>query len=276
VSRFFKDHPVFYLYKCIESGYKFYHPRELSGDGSFYEALQRQLGKGYYHEWKFENQLAFDEIKVDDKVLDIGCGIGNFLTKVTEKTSQAYGLELNEEAVNICAGKGLNVYREIIQDHAARHEEFYDVVCIFQVLEHIYDVKEFINASLKVLKKHGKIIIGVPNNDPYFLGHDKYCTLNLPPHHMGLWNEEVFKKFASIFNLNIVKIEYDTRGKVFTETYLKARYLAGIKSLPGKHSSVEKIIIGALAFITIPGAIFKSLTKGLKGSHIALVFTKMN
>ena len=36
VSRFFKDHPVFYLYHCNETGYKFYYPQDLSGDGKFY------------------------------------------------------------------------------------------------------------------------------------------------------------------------------------------------------------------------------------------------
>ena len=33
---------------------------------------------------------------------------------------------------------------------------------MFQVLEHIYDVKDFIEASLKVLKKGGKIIVCEP------------------------------------------------------------------------------------------------------------------
>lgn len=274
VTRFFKDQPVFHLYICKETGYKFYYPQGLDGDGKFYEALQNQLGQGYYHKWKFENQLAFDEIQADDKVLDIGCGVGNFLTKASEKTKDVYGLELNEKAVNVCLGKGLKVYRELIQEHAIKNEGFYDVVCMFQVLEHIYDVKEFMDASLKVLKKGGKLIIGVPNNEPYFLGYDKYCTLNLPPHHIGLWNKKVFEKFSTLFNLMILKIEYDTKGRIFTEAYLRAKYFAGVKSLAGKHTLMEKIKLGTLAFITLPATILKKTTKGLNGSHIALVFQK--
>lgn len=275
VSRFFKKSSEFYLYKCIKTGYKFYYPQGLDGDGKFYEALQTQLGQGYYHEWKFENQLAFDEIKAGDKVLDIGCGIGNFLIKAKEKTSNIYGLELNEKAVNVCLARGLNVQKELIRDHAGNHKEFYDVVCMFQVLEHIYDVKEFIDASLKVLKKGGKLIIGVPSNEPYFLGYDKYCTLNLPPHHMGLWNKDVFKKISNLFNLSILKIKYDTKGRVLTEAYLRAKYSAGIKSLPGRLSLIEKIKAGCFACVTLPLTIIKKITRGLNGSHIAIVFQKM-
>lgn len=275
VSRFFNNDPVFYLYKCIETGYRFYYPTTLAGDGLFYEALQKKLGEGYYHEWKFENQVAFDEVRAGDKVLDIGCGIGNFLTKVSTITNEVVGLELNENAVNICKSKGLKVYRELIQDHATNHHEFYDVVTMFQVLEHIPDVKEFINATLKVLKSGGRLVIGVPNNEPYFLAYDKYCTLNLPPHHMGLWNKEVFEKFAEIFNLKILKVEYDTKGSILSEAYIRAKYLANIKSLPGKHSFTEKIKMGSLALITLPLTLAKKIRKGLNGSHIALVFEKM-
>lgn len=275
VSRFFKDHPVFDLYQCNETGYKFYYPQDLSGDGKFYETLQIQLGDEYYHEWKFENQLAFDAIQANDRVLDIGCGIGNFLAKAVEKTSQVYGLELNENAISICISKGLNVYRESIQDHAATHKEYYDVICVFQVLEHIYAVKEFIDSTLKALKKGGKLIIGVPNNQPYFLGYDKYCTLNLPPHHMGLWNEGVFEKFAKLFNLSILEVKYDTKGRILTEAYLRAKYLTGVKSLIGKHSLLEKIKIGFLAFITLPATIIKKMTKRLNGSHMVLMLKKL-
>ena len=275
VSRFFKDHPVFDLYQCNETGYKFYYPQDLSGDGKFYETLQIQLGDGYYHKWKFENQLAFDAIRANDRVLDIGCGIGNFLAKAVEKTSHVYGLELNENAISICISKGLNVYRESIQDHVETHKEYYDVICMFQVLEHIYDVKEFIDSTLKALKKGGKLIIGVPNNQPYFLGYDKYCTLNLPPHHMGLWNEDVFKKFAKLFNLSILEVKYDTKGRILTEAYLRAKYLTGVKSLIGKHSLLEKIKIGFLAFITLPATIIKKRTKGLNGSHMVLMLKKL-
>jgi len=31
----------------------------------------------------------------------------------------------------------------------------------------------------------------------------------MPPHHMGLWNEEVFKNIAKVFNLKFVKVHFE-------------------------------------------------------------------
>jgi SAM-dependent methyltransferase len=148
------------------------------------------------------------------------------------------------------------------------------VVCSFQVLEHIYDVKSFLEASLHVLKPKGKLIIGVPNNEPYFLGYDKYATLNLPPHHMGLWNKSVFEKVAPLFNLKIIDVQYDGKGRVIAEAYTRAKYFTGIKSIAGKHSVRDKLLLLLTMPITIPLTLAKKLIKNLNASHMAVVFEK--
>jgi SAM-dependent methyltransferase len=274
VTSFFGGRPAFYLYRCNDTGYRFYYPENLLGNGQFYETLQNKLGNEYYHDWKFENQLAYDHLSKDDKVLDIGCGTGNFLLKAKNKTASVYGLELNETAVWACNRRGLHVYNQLISDHAEYNKETYDMVCAFQVLEHVYDVKDFLDDALKVLKKGGKMVIGVPNSKPYFLGYDKYCTLNLPPHHMGLWNERVFKKLCSLLNLTVLKIEYDVKGRILAEAYVRAKYISGVKSLPGHHTTMEKLKIGAVAAFTVPATFFKKITRGLEGSHMAVLIQK--
>ena len=274
VSTFFSGANTFFLYQCHETGYRFYHPQAMAGDGAFYATLQQSLGEDYYHEWKFENQLALDVMVPGEKVLDIGCGIGNFLIRAKDKATVT-GLELNEKAIEVGRQRGLNILNEMIETHALNNPEHYDVVCFFQVLEHIYDVKSFLENALKVLKPGGKLVIGVPNNEPYFLGYDKYCTLNLPPHHMGLWNANVFKKMAPLFNLKMQKYQYDVKGSIRTYAYLKAKYLAHVKSPGGKHSMGEKIKMLSWGLLTVPLAIYKKLSKGINGSHIAVVFEKL-
>ena len=63
--------------------------------------------------------------------------------------------------------------------------------------------------ALTVLKKGGKMIIAVPNNNPYLFEWDDYHTLNLPPHHAGLWNKTVFKNIENTFSIkNIHSFTY--------------------------------------------------------------------
>lgn len=274
VSASFSGIQSVFLYQCNQTGYRFYYPEGLNGDGHFYARLQQQMNDAYYLGWKFENQLALNIIKMGDKVLDIGCGNGNFLEKVKEKAKEVTGLELNDEAVKICKQKGLQVVNEVISEHAVNKTDHYDVVCIFQVLEHIYDVRSFLADSLKVLKKGGKLIIGVPNSEPYFQGYDKYSTLNLPPHHMGLWNKRIFENLEQLFNLKMKQAVYDVKGRTLAYAYLKAKYLANIKSLPGSHTFSEKIKMILWGSVTVPMAILKKITSGINGSHLAVVFEK--
>ncbi|HMK05549.1 MAG TPA: class I SAM-dependent methyltransferase [Ferruginibacter sp.] len=274
VHHFFKGE-TFSLFQCNQTGYRFYYPQGMDGDGAFYAGLQQKMGDGYYHDWKFENQLAYDNIKRNDKVLDIGCGTGKFLMRAKEKGAEVCGLELNEKAVGVCREKGLEVYNELISEHAVKKEGYYDMVCMFQVLEHIYDVKNFLDDSLKVLKKGGIIVIAVPNNEPYFKSYDKYATLNLPPHHMGLWNKKAFEKSASLFNLKMKDVQYDEKGAIKGEAYLRAKNMANVISPAGLQTSSELLKILLLGIITLPLSIIKKITKGINGSHIAVLFEKL-
>jgi SAM-dependent methyltransferase len=72
-----------------------------------------------------------------------------------------------------------------------------------KVLEHVYDINGFISENLKVLKKNGKLIIGVPNSNPYLYKKDVMHTLDLPPHHMGLWNKEAFQSLPKYFDMKL-------------------------------------------------------------------------
>ncbi len=199
VSRYFRQLPEIQIYRCNQTGYKFYYPFDISGDSFFYEHLQQY--EWYYMPWKWEHEQAAKLIKSGMKVLEVGCGMGGFLKEVSNRVPdiEITGLELNQSAVERGKSEGLNILAESIEEHAEAHPGTYDLVCSFQVLEHIADVKSFIEGQIKALKKGGKIIVSVPNNRG-FLG-DSYNILNMPPHHMGLWDKISLKKMGDYFGL---------------------------------------------------------------------------
>lgn len=231
VKRFFDGIHEIKIYSCLDTGYSFYYPFNIEGDGNFYYSLSKF--EWYYMPWKWEHQKAFDLIESDKKVLEIGCASGSFIEKLKTKSVLGVGLELNENAVLKGKTIGLDIRLETIQNHSIEHKNFYDFVCAFEVLEHISDVKSFLKASVECLKPGGFLVVAVPNNDSFikFSKFDNY--LNMPPHHMGLWRKKSLINLSKLFNLTTVKVFYEPLQKYhykwFTEILNRKvqRYIRG-------------------------------------------------
>ncbi len=208
VERFFLGIDRVKIYECPLTKYRFYYPASIAGDDIFYEDLQ-ELESGYYIEERDEYRIVLDKLTEGEKVLEVGCGDGYFLEKLRDRGLDGEGLEFNGKAVEKCRSKGLNVDRVPIDAFAAQNLEKFDVVVLFQVLEHIYDVSPFIQHLLTCLKRGGKLIFAVPDNSPYYKNFRIHLTFNLPPHHMGLWNAESLRNLEKVFDMSLVSTEYD-------------------------------------------------------------------
>jgi 2-polyprenyl-3-methyl-5-hydroxy-6-metoxy-1,4-benzoquinol methylase len=219
VRHFFNDVPKVSLYRCPVTGYRFYYPFNLSGDGKFYEQLEKY--EWYYMPWKWEHTKAKEMIAKGQKVLEIGGGEGGFVERMHKEGFDITGLELNESAAEKARQKGLQVLTERIEVHAQRNHEMYDVVCAFQVLEHIADVYAFLEAAVQCLKKGGKLILCVPNNDS-FIKYIEFLEVNLPPHHMGLWNRESLINLQTVFPVSVYEVLYEPLQSYHTKLYKSA------------------------------------------------------
>ncbi|MEK7520326.1 MAG: class I SAM-dependent methyltransferase [Patescibacteria group bacterium] len=204
VRRFFAGLDKVVLYRCEDSGYRFYHPFTVTGDSAFYETLQQH--PWYYMDEKWEHRKALESIANGQTVLEVGCAQGEFLTGLRNKGIDGTGLELNGHAASVGRKKGLNIAEESVQDHAQKNKEWYDVVCSFQVAEHIAAIGDFIRASLDALKPGGKFIISVPNNDSFVFTTRPDDLLNMPPHHVGLWNVNSLIKLQHFFPVRIEEL----------------------------------------------------------------------
>jgi 2-polyprenyl-3-methyl-5-hydroxy-6-metoxy-1,4-benzoquinol methylase len=211
ISRFFpKDADFIEIRECEDTGYRFYYPLNLDGDGEFYEALQKY--PWYYEPWKWEYDEAIKHVKKEDKILEIGSGGNKFIEKLASLGYNITGLELNQDAVKKGLAKGLNVLPDSIQQHAEKFRGHYDVVASFQVVEHIADVQSFMQSSVDALKSGGTLIVSVPNNDSYMKLRE-YASLNMPPHHMGLWTKDSLTKMGEHFDLKFDGITFEPFSK---------------------------------------------------------------
>jgi 2-polyprenyl-3-methyl-5-hydroxy-6-metoxy-1,4-benzoquinol methylase len=110
--------------------------------------------------------------------------------------------------------KNINFFAQDLHEFAATTTERFDIVSAFQVLEHVSEPGKFISCATKLLKPNGKLIIGVPNSNPYLYKKDIYHTLNLPPHHMGLWDKEALKNLSDSFGLENIDVKIEPLDNV--------------------------------------------------------------
>ena len=207
ISSEFLDLETINFYHCLESELYFFFPI-ITGSESFYEKLQ--VLDWYYAEEKNEYDYAKQFIKPSDFVLEIGCGRGTFAQKIDSKNYT--GLEFTRKAKDLAKG-GVNIIRESVQDHAVYLPQKYDVVCAFQVLEHIGDVHSFIKSSIACLKPGGILVFSVPSYDSF----SKYVSnffLDMPPHHVTRWTDTSLKNLTKYFPIENLEIWHEPLKEV--------------------------------------------------------------
>lgn len=122
-------------------------------------------------------------VVTNGKLLDIGCGNGEYLSIVRRFGWDTYGIELNEKAVYIAQSVGLRVKKGSAED-TGYEAGFFDVVRMWNALEHVISPRRALLEATRVLKKRGYLLVYVPNFnslDRKYFG--KYwASLEVPRH----------------------------------------------------------------------------------------------
>jgi len=244
------------FYLCKDSGLKFFYPA-ITGDALFYGQLQKY--SWYYqdekHEWGFAKKYTKDK-----RLVEIGCGEGKFCAHA--QSSEYVGLELNDSAVEIAVNNGIDVRNQLASDHGKERAGYYDIVCSFQVLEHVKDIHGFISDAINLCKHNGKIIFSVPNEDG-FVGLASNNILNMPPHHVSRWTNKALKYLPHKYELELLQIHNDDFDMIHFEWY--ARILGGYILRKFFNRTVTPLLTTSIADRMIEKAgrsIGKKLVKG--------------
>jgi len=100
------------------------------------------------------------------KVIEVGCGGGEYLTIMKQVGVDAYGLEYSEELVKRCVRRGLKVSKGFIQGgtQKLKHAPF-EAFFILNFLEHLPDPNSTLRGIYNNLADGGVGIVEVPNLD---------------------------------------------------------------------------------------------------------------
>jgi len=167
---------------------------------------------------KASSDKILEYIKDGDKLLDIGCGTGEFTRYVKTKLQncEVWGSDFSTVAIDFCRAQSKSIYyanHPIMNPDYEKHT--FDIITIQHVLEHLEKPEEMIEKAFELLKKDGKLILVFPIND------DKWRE------HLKIWNfndvEELLRKFDTVNNIFYIKNKnrkYDSDGRYFEEAII--------------------------------------------------------
>ncbi|MEX0800472.1 MAG: methyltransferase domain-containing protein [Dehalococcoidia bacterium] len=96
------------------------------------------------------------------RILDAGCGVGAFVRRLGEFSSDVYGFDIDEERVREGAGQVPNLVLSVGESIPFADDTF-DVVLLHEVLEHVTNDVETLREVRRVLRPGGRAVVFCPN-----------------------------------------------------------------------------------------------------------------
>ena len=147
---------------------------------------------------KQANKRLLGMISEGDKVMDIGCGYGAFVSFAVSQGFDAYGVDFNEEHIE--AGRfflGLEerLFIGNIKDlkNGIGQEQKFDLITLFEVIEHIETPQTIIRDIHDILGDGGLLAISCPNEDRW--QPTGRIFVDYPPHHLTRWRPSTLRTF---------------------------------------------------------------------------------
>lgn len=160
--------------------------RIYSADASYHATLKDEGSKAWADMDAIARQhMAFlGTVVQSGTLLDVGCSTGLFLDRARKAGFAVKGVEFSEDSAAFAqAHFGLTVERGSIHDSHEAAGSF-DVLTMFDVIEHVPDPLADMAAAMRLLKPGGWFVLSTPNIDGLFprASYPLAKTLNYWPH----------------------------------------------------------------------------------------------
>lgn len=141
------------------------------------------------------------------------------------------------------------------------------MVCSFQVMEHVSELRRTIADCLVLLKPKGRFLLCVPSADS-FVGVDINNPLNMPPHHISHWSDEALRSVARVFRLDLLQIEHEMLAEFHRRTFLELLTRRAINRVLGRPNEVFDVSATARIVAKLSTQVGKFLVKGFDDSRL--------
>lgn len=225
------------LVRCNKCGLVFLNPRPAAGE------MDRLYDQEFYNRGtntSFINRVfakllrilqvrKICSLKRCGRVLDIGCGTGEFLADIQRAGWEVCGVETAKAGFNLARSRlGPNVHGSELGS-CNFLAQFFDVITLWHVLEHVSDPLTLLEEIKRILKNDGILVLSVPNIESVEskLAGEEWFHLDLP-RHLCHYSPQTIKRILEkagfgVYRVNHFSPEYKQVLLYSIASYIKRR-----------------------------------------------------
>ncbi len=190
------------------------------------------------------------------KLLDVGCGNGQFLATMQKLGWEVTGVEPDGQAVKVAQERfGLNVYEGVLEDIGFPDDTF-DAITMSHVVEHLPDPIGTLRECKRILRKGGRLVVTVPNIES--LGHRLFreAWLDLdPPRHLFLFSPHSLRTCAERSGLQVLELR--TTARAARRRWAASKLIRKNGALPSGSPKAQSL------WLRLEGLVFQAVEHGL-------------
>jgi len=199
------------IVKCKTCGLIYMNPR-------FSEEKNRDLyNDTYYYFGKEDDEIninkAVEQFKrlqfysAKGRLLEIGCAKGFFLKIARDNGWETYGVDLSDYGCKFAKEQfNLNVLQGVLEE-IDLPEKYFDVVSLWDTLEHLRDPCKVLEKIKRLLKDDGILMIETPNINSVFFKLYRRYWLGFNPFHLYYFSPQTLKNMLCKLGFTIVNSE---------------------------------------------------------------------
>lgn len=215
-------------------------------------------------------------------VLEIGCNQGGFLSQLRKMLNAKfpniefnfYGTDIDADAIDDSHDAELDLrkgWAEEITSDNPEWEGFFDIVCHFELIEHLIKPSYFMQEINRALKKDGFTVFSTPNYEGAEIqvaGYNEYRLLAhsiIPPLHINAFSTHNISLFSVLNGFDVKEIT--TPGKLDVDCVEK--YINKKEKYEGVYSRIKTMTDEDKAWL-------QALIAHVKGSSSMMVVLQKN
>lgn len=235
-------------FKCIDCNFIFLpKPQSLDIESHYDEVWIKSCNYEEQSDQLIElftkriNQLKLNS---GSKILDIGCALGYSLKAFSNCGFHAYGQDVSNYLIDVAKKQtDYDVIKQTIEEKTSWSDEFFDVVTMSDVTEHLENPTFSFDEIRRILKPNGILSIHTLNYDGLGRHVDgSNWPLIMPPGHMSYFSAKTLKKFLSSHGFKI--LYSNTYGIATNQNFLRRTISIMMRRLPKFNRIYEKLELG--------------------------------